>query len=143
MQSLPASFTHGYPSTIQLAQITSPNAIYEFAFDSQTQHVVLNKYDIQTNTDSFYSFEDHDITPRQAVELMGYTNYHIGDVVSCYGAVVNTDNYLDTPLYVTDDPVQFTIMIHNTDDWPEPPNEHNTVIETIVDTDPEDISHIN
>ncbi len=108
MQSLPSSYASYYPRTIQLAQVTTPDAIFEFAYDSDTHRVVFNKYNILTNTDTFHYFTQHDITPRDALDIIGYTNYQISNVINCYGDIINTDNYIDTPFY-NSNPVQFTI----------------------------------
>ena len=153
MQSLPASYANDWSRTTQLAQIIAPNVLFEVGYDPETQRLVVSKYDVPANVDSFYYFTDIDITPRQAIPLLGWDNYHISEVVTCYGTIINTDNYLDTIFYDTE-PVQFTIIpvrqAHEqqeqqvqqqeqettSDDWPEAPNEHNTV--DIIDSDPED-----
>jgi hypothetical protein len=145
MQSLPASFADVWPRTVQLAQIIAPNVLFEISYDGETQRLVVSKYDIPANLDSFYYFTDIDITPRQALPLLGYDNYQISEVVTCYGTIINTDNYLDTITYDTE-PVQFTIIPiqqqeqqqpdTTSDDWPEPPNENNTV--DIIESDPEE-----
>ena len=162
MQSLPASYANDWSRTTQLAQIIAPNVLFEVSYDPETQRLVVSKYDVPANVDSFYYFTDIDITPRQAIPLLGWDNYHISEVVTCYGTIINTDNYLDTIFYDTE-PVQFTIIpvrqaqeqqvqqpeqeqhvqqqeqgLQETtsDDWPEAPNEHNTV--DIIESDPED-----
>ena len=89
------------PHAEQIAQFTSdehPDIIDQFVYSEVIDRIVYSTYNRGTNNTMYYSFTDKNITVREALTILGYGHTIVMDNIYCE---MNTENYLDTPIFET------------------------------------------
>jgi hypothetical protein len=98
MELLPESYVDCIGSICtQIIQfeIAQTNIVCDFLFDTEMDKVILHKVTYDTSTTTCWSFNDENITVREALSLMGYT---CSTINITYPENVVVENFMDTPI---------------------------------------------
>lgn len=108
MELLPETYVDCISSICtQIVQfdVAQANIVCDFLFDTEMDKVILHKVvygtshsfndDTNTQTTTCWSFNDENITVREALSLMGYT---CSTITITYPENLSVENYMDTPI---------------------------------------------